>query len=146
MAGHVKAQGRVDISTDETCKDIINRHRKYLEAATELKKTKDEAKEQKNADGIMHEKNIQENVHLFVSYGIWMQRRTHKLEKKVFTSLDRIIDTEKKTKQQSKLDNEIKALEKLEAIKENRDPRTSQKELTVMPKKQKIENWIHGEK
>ena len=43
-AGHVcESIKQYDINTDQTCKEIISRHNKYLGDAKELKQTEDEA-------------------------------------------------------------------------------------------------------
>jgi hypothetical protein len=90
-----------DINTDLMYQDIIRSHRSYLWVENELQETKtaeddkdvpeqkDEEKHpknntsEKNDYGIIHAKNIKDTVHQFMSYGIWIQRMTHQLKKKV---------------------------------------------------------------
>jgi hypothetical protein len=62
------------LSTDQTCQEIIRKHRVYLGnliAMLEVKST---------TLGIISDMYIQKHVHLFVAYAIWLQRTTRTLE------------------------------------------------------------------
>ena len=64
------------ISTDQTCQEIIHKHRAYLGdpiAKLEVKSI---------TLGIMSDTHIQKHVHLFVAYAIWLQRTTQTLNTK----------------------------------------------------------------
>ena len=56
--------------------------------------------------GVMYTEHIQDNVHLYVAYGIWMQRRTQMLERilfdareKQFKDVETTMQTDKRRKQ-----------------------------------------------
>ena len=68
------------ISTDQTCQEIIHKHRVYLGdpiAKLEVKSI---------TLGIMSDTHIQKHVHLFVAYAIWLQRTTQTLEAELCAS------------------------------------------------------------
>ena len=68
------------LSTDQTCQEIIRKHRSYLGdpiATLEVTST---------TLGIMSDTHIQKHVHLFVAYAIWLQRTTQTLEAELCAS------------------------------------------------------------
>ena len=90
-----------NINSDTISTDIICLHNNHLvtahntaamEKAVKEKTVKEKSDIQTAGNttkkstqkGIMYADNIQDNVHMFISYGIWMQRRTQDLEKKLF--------------------------------------------------------------
>ena len=119
LRSRVESIQQYDISTDAMCMDIIRCHNKYLVAAKHAKQTKDDlvkkaaedtaAKQQGSGKktrqpgtkatattahaidtyGVMYTEHIQDNVHLYVAYGIWMQRRTQTLERILFDAREK---------------------------------------------------------
>ncbi len=61
------------LASDDVCQALIGHHRAYLTDAMDLPVTSD-------VKGVMSDIHIQRNIHLFVSYGIWLQRTTQSTE------------------------------------------------------------------